>query len=568
MPFRQRSALLAACIASLAAAACAAPSVASFDWRDGSGARLSFRQAASMEKGREGDFGPGRSENRYLLAKPYRIAAGRSLEIVMDAAFDGGKAPGSPAPAIVFSAGPAGRGAKPFAEARFPLLETSTRFFVRLPPGQELSWLSVAFEPGATASTKARIVSIDDAPSFRGYLLDGDGLRVSDGFSLAMKGGETLLALDSPFETLPDAAAGRSPKREALLLECEGLAAGSKLTLSSDRPAGGSEELAIRARSARQRILLAREAFPEEARAISLRLPAGARATAFCATAADAKELEPADLGTILRSRPAAPGADYDLYRWDLLPGVLVFDFRDYSAQDRYLKRLAFFVEKAGYRGTLQRDEVIGPLHGWNAHDYRPEDLAAFFRKARETGFPLGEEERSLERLLLERGLIRAKGGRIEAGEGALISIARESPSYLRRTFVVHESTHALFFADAEYRAYVTKAWSTMETGEKWFWTRYFQWMVYDTGSPYLMANEYQAYLMQQPVAKARDYFTKTLPANLLCPEVLARDPGLKQRVEEYMAKYGDRFERRAAELEAWLSAAYGFSAGRTYFVD
>jgi len=82
------------------------------------------------------------------------------------------------------------------------------------------------------------------------------------------------------------------------------------------------------------------------------------------------------------------------------------------------------------------------------------------------------------------------------------------------------------------------------------------------------MANEYQAYLLQQPRSKTTEYFTKNLPANLLVPDVLEREPDLKERVEAYMKEYGGRFERRAAELEAWLTKKYGIVAGRDYFLE
>ena len=47
--------------------------------------------------------------------------------------------------------------------------------------------------------------------------------------------------------------------------------------------------------------------------------------------------------------------------------------------QDDLLKRMAFFTEKEGFRGRLAADEEIKDLHGFNAHDYRAETLAAFF---------------------------------------------------------------------------------------------------------------------------------------------------------------------------------------------
>jgi hypothetical protein len=346
------------------------------------------------------------------------------------------------------------------------------------------------------------------------------------------------------------------------------LPAGSRIRVSATGDAGGEATYVLSARHGTARLVFGPESFPDGAARVEARAPASAILRAFSVESIPEREAELADLGRVLRSKPANAGADYDLYRWDLLPSVLVFDFADYAVQDRYLKRLAFFVEKAGYRGSLQPDEVIGPLHGWNAHDYRPEDLAAFFRAARARKFPLNGQERALERLLVERGVLVERGGKIEPGAGAVISISRETPDYLRRTFIVHESTHALYFADPEYRSFVASAWKAMDDGEKWFWKRYFQWMVYDTGSDYLMANEYQAYLLQQPRSKTAEYFTKNLPANLLVPEVLAREPELGAKVEAYMAEYGDRFEERAAVLEAWLARKYGIAAGKTYFLE
>ncbi|MDR3020364.1 MAG: hypothetical protein LBU66_05620, partial [Treponema sp.] len=92
---------------------------------------------------------------------------------------------------------------------------------------------------------------------------------------------------------------------------------------------------------------------------------------------------------------------EYELFRWDRFPSILFFDYADYAAQDRMLKRLAFYVEKAGFRGRLAADSEIAHLHGWNAHNYRAEDLARFFQAARDADFPLHSEEHELERILL-----------------------------------------------------------------------------------------------------------------------------------------------------------------------
>ena len=82
--------------------------------------------------------------------------------------------------------------------------------------------------------------------------------------------------------------------------------------------------------------------------------------------------------------------------------------------------------------------------------------------------------------LLLGRGVIVEKAGKYAAGSGAVISIARESEGYLRTLFLTHESTHAIYFVDADYRAFVQGIWASMPREEKWFWLVYFGWKTYD----------------------------------------------------------------------------------------
>ncbi|HEY9053844.1 MAG TPA: hypothetical protein VIO60_03390, partial [Rectinemataceae bacterium] len=257
-----------------------------------------------------------------------------------------------------------------------------------------------------------------------------------------------------------------------------------------------------------------------------------------------------------------AEGEDFICDTWDLLPSVLLFDFRDYDTQDRYLKRLAFFVEKKGFAGRLATDEEIAPLHGWNAHDYRAEDLAAFFSAAAEKAFPLNAQERRLESFLLERGIISKHGGRYRGSSAAIISITRESPPYLRRIFLVHESTHALFFADSRYRDLCLSLWKGMDGKEAWFWKLYFGWMNYDTRSDYLMANELQAYLMQQSLGSLSPYLTKTLADRLV-----ENHPELQTPLKAFFQEYYDKIAEKAARLDAWLRDNYGFRAGETYFL-
>jgi hypothetical protein len=201
----------------------------------------------------------------------------------------------------------------------------------------------------------------------------------------------------------------------------------------------------------------------------------------------------------------------FEVFRWSGFPSILIFDTADYEIQDRLFKRLAFFTEKRDFRGRLATDEEIAELHGWNAHDYRAEDLASFFEAARAADFPLLEEERELESILLNAGTIRRSGGAISAGEGAVISVSRESPDYLRSLFMVHEGFHGLFFIDEDFRNFSRERWEKLSSVPKRFILSYFDSQRYDLEDEFLMVNEFMAYCLQQPVSLAGRYFGETL---------------------------------------------------------
>lgn len=207
---------------------------------------------------------------------------------------------------------------------------------------------------------------------------------------------------------------------------------------------------------------------------------------------------------------------NYEFFRWNQFPSILIFDTADYAVQDRLLKRLAFFVEKAGFEGRLSADEEIAHLHGWNAHDYRAEDLARFFETARVTHFPLNKEELELKEILLEQHIIlQNEHQNIVSGKGAIVSLSQESPEYLRHLFMVHEYFHGLLFIDKEFEAFSRSRWENLHPSAKRFISEYFASQRYDTKNEYLMANELMAYCLQQPVSSAADYFGKTLAGRI-----------------------------------------------------
>lgn len=203
--------------------------------------------------------------------------------------------------------------------------------------------------------------------------------------------------------------------------------------------------------------------------------------------------------------------SDYELFEWQQFPGVLFFDFADYKIQNGFFTRLAYFAEKAGYKGTLVSDEIVRTKHGYNAHDYKADDLAAFFNLARETDFSLSRYENLLLEILLANGVVlKAKDGSYTAGNGAVVSFSRESPDYLRRTFLAHESWHGIYFTDEEFRNVVFSCYSMFDPRSmkfiKTFWVTQ-PGLGYDTSDEYLMQNEFMAYIMQQSLPNVEPYF-------------------------------------------------------------
>jgi hypothetical protein len=549
---------------------CAVPEVSSFAWKDAEGRPLRFSlktaskaQAAAL--GREGSLGGASPARLFVLAETRLLPEPASLELELrrPAAAPATSAAATAAPGLdiaLFS----GTGAEaPFLREHLVLRDEVTRLVLPLAAGSHLRSLSLALDVATRAALEGagatdgpalvKLVALRELRFWQGIEKIEGGVRLSTGIRVFRKAGEEHLVLDLAQPEALSTSKGGGLVAGTLLGYGAGGGAKSLSLQTETEPA-----LRIRLHPAGLSTFLPLSVFSPRKGRLELVLPGDVDFSVFSLGFVPAEEAELADLGTILRVPRPGDGRDFDAYRWDVDPAVLILDFKDYGVQDGYLKRLAFFVEKEGFRGRLARDEEIAPLHGWNAHDYRPSDLAAFFEKARSQAFPLNAKELILRDLLLRRGLIVQKDGSYGEGRGAFVSITRESEPYLRTTFLSHESSHAIFFTDAAYRSLVQASWKAMDAEEKWYWKLYFGWMNYDTKDEYLMANEYQAYLLQQTLKQTEAYFTKTLPSRLV-----EKHPELVEKLDAYMVKYGPSFEARAAALDAWLMARYGFGAGR-----
>ena len=273
-----------------------------------------------------------------------------------------------------------------------------------------------------------------------------------------------------------------------------------------------------------------------------------------------------ADLGLALTwPKSRWRSADFELFEWEAVPHVLVFDFADYETQSLYLTRLAYFVEKAGYKGKLVSDEFARMNHGYNAHDYRDQSLADFFTKASVDHFKLNAQEYLLRDILLQNGVIVDNGdGTYRAGLGAVISISRESADYLRRQLLAHESWHGIFFTDESFRNEVSSLYQNFDKTSMEFIKVYWETqngLGYDRTDEYLMRNEFMAYIMQQPLSEIGKYFVG-----------LANRKSVNE-IEGDLAAYirqtrGSAFAGAGEALNRWAFEHYGLAAGRVQLIS
>lgn len=256
--------------------------------------------------------------------------------------------------------------------------------------------------------------------------------------------------------------------------------------------------------------------------------------------------------------------ADYEIYEWDRFPQILFFDTRNYEVQDRLFRRLAFFVEKQGYKGKLLTNEELGDMHGYNAHDYSAESMARFFNKATELNFTLNEEELLLKRILIHNGLFEDDGIYVKANEGGLVSISRETPGWSRTNLLAHEGWHTIFFRDAEFRNYVSAVFYTFDPTSRDFLIDYFKSqpsLGYDTNDEYLMHNEFMAYIMQQRLSEVAKYFVHLANRSTVIEFI--------PQLASYIIKTEGRgFEDAAAALNDFVFDKYGIVCGNIALVN
>jgi hypothetical protein len=257
----------------------------------------------------------------------------------------------------------------------------------------------------------------------------------------------------------------------------------------------------------------------------------------------------PASLARILDAPLSAwRSSAVEVYRWDLFPDVVILDTASFAVQDRMLTRLAYFLEKKGSRGKLLGNAGLAGRHGWNAHDYGAEGLSAFYSTAAETSFALNPEELVVRELAVRLGIISASRGRFIPGRGAVLAISRSSSSIERRLLLAHESFHGIFFSSEAYRDFCRGLWDSLAAGERAFYESFLDSLGYDAADPTLVVNEFQAYLMQQPLEYAASYFERFIR--------LQAERGSAPDVQPF------QLVENARSLDYFLLSRFGFGAG------
>lgn len=277
-------------------------------------------------------------------------------------------------------------------------------------------------------------------------------------------------------------------------------------------------------------------------------------------TAAGAAPL-PADLDTILvYPQSEWRNAAWEVFRWNALPEVLIFDTATYAIQEELFRRLAYYVEKAGFRGTVWTDRQLDGRYGYNAHDYDAANLARFFTEAERAGVPLNARELWLRDFLASERVIGADGAAgWQAGErgGAVLSISRESPRAQRELLMRHEAAHGVYFVHAGYRAQIAAVWREIGEPARHAWRSYLAALGYDTAWEDLMRNEFQAYLAHNGERALGHYFGTLAPARI------RRRLPAEQQAPAWFEAGAEAIRQQHRAVDRALQAATGMRAGR-----
>jgi hypothetical protein len=272
------------------------------------------------------------------------------------------------------------------------------------------------------------------------------------------------------------------------------------------------------------------------------------------------------DLGALLRHPQSSwRHSSFEVFSWSLYPQILVIDTDNYETQARFFKRLAFFVEKEGYRGRILSNHELEGLHGYNAHNYNAEGLASFYSHVADSEITLNAEELVLRSILLDAGTIVRAGDEFRPGTGGVLGVSQESASTpgLQRLLLGHEGLHGAYYMEPGYVEATELQWAGLSEDEQRYWLLLLDGMHYDVSDEYLVKNEYQAYLMQQSVEYAGWYLEIRSAERLR-----SWFPAEVEWIDRFLETYAGTHRLQAESLQDALWQEAGLHAGDLFDLE
>ena len=216
------------------------------------------------------------------------------------------------------------------------------------------------------------------------------------------------------------------------------------------------------------------------------------------------------------------PAEGWQLARLDSHPDLLVIQFPDLLVQARALNRAAALVEQpdaprdrvlddAELSALIARQKLT-PETFYYGHDHTAQNLRRFFALAARQHIALTAEERQLESILRQQGLLVPNG----AGEqgprqpaSVLITFTRAQPgtgidAAMRASVARHELSHGVYFTTPAYANHCRRFWhERLTAAERERFVAYLERRGYNPRDNELMINEAQAFLMHSTDPRA-----------------------------------------------------------------
>ena len=231
--------------------------------------------------------------------------------------------------------------------------------------------------------------------------------------------------------------------------------------------------------------------------------------------------------------------ADWQLFRWQLYPQILIIDTATYAQLSHFFKRLAFYLEKADHHGTLLEEQLLAGRYAWRGHNYSAQGLAHFFQEARRLKMSLNSSEQILLEIALQEGLVIESAGYLLAGRGGILGVSWESPSTARASILAHEMLHGIFYSVPAFRDAIYSYWQRLLPFERRAWQELLHSLSYNPSDRYLMVNEFHAYLLM--------YSSAIAPFRLQSIAVRALQLGGRPALRRLMHEKPDSFEENRA---------------------